>query len=209
MTEQHSLRSQDENEVNEPKYGEILYDRDLYFHGTGYHDRSEQSLIRLQMILEHGILSVGEAERRGLEINNHEPFMNGKWRVSICVSPAIHNTFEIGENHAFPEYIKGSLSFIIKNPNNIITQPPFSTYNSQFISLIRHSGLIDEVFVGNSVKPEAIVGIMIPESWLEKSVSEFGINNESRHINVHDYVKQIAPKIHLYNENGFEIDGLY
>jgi len=180
-------------------YGKIFYDKDLYFHGT-----VKLNISNLSQILAEGVLSLGEANKRGIKTIENEPFYNGRWKVSVCMSPSIHSTFERVPHAAFPEYIRGRMSFIIKNPANIIPQSPFNTYNPDMIDLEGHSGYIDEIFIGNSVKPEHVVGIIVPRDWLTRKASEYGVENVGNML-VKQFLEENANGLPIYDENGLMI----
>ncbi len=137
----------------EPKYGEILYDKSLIFHGVGF------DLIRLHSILEKGILSEQVARTNGVELKRNYGGYNLGDSVSVAESPAINNSFTFG---CFGTYIKGGISFVIAG-EHAFKAPKGSS---------RDSGYPDEAFVSHEVRRENITGVMVPADLLDATLAD-------------------------------------
>ena len=138
---------------HEPKYGEILYDKSLVFHGVGF------DMIRLRNILEKGILSEQAAQAKGMELTRNYGGYNLGDSVSVAESPAINNSFTFG---CFGNYIKGGISFVIKG-EHAYKAPKGSS---------RDGGYPDEAFIGHEVKRENITGVMVPADLLDAPLAD-------------------------------------
>jgi len=137
----------------EPKYGEILYDKSLVFHGVGF------DLIRLHNILEKGILSEQAAQTKGVELTRNYGGYNLGDSVSVAESPAINDSFTF---ECFGNYIKGGISFVIAG-EHAYKAPKGSS---------RDSGYPDEAFVRHEVKRENITGVMVPADLLDTPLAD-------------------------------------
>ncbi len=132
---------------HELKYGEILYDKKLVFHGIGF------DIPKLRSILENGILSEQAAQSKGVKLTRNYGGYNLENSVSVAESPSINNSFTFG---CFGNYIKNGISFVISEKSAYKVNKGSSQY----------SGYPDEAFIGHEVKKENIVGIMVPTNLL-------------------------------------------
>lgn len=137
-------------------YGEILEDRSKIFHGIGF------DLIRLQRILDNGILSEKAAAEKGVDITRNYGGYNLSDSISVGESPAVHGTYTFG---VFRNYIANGISFAIDG---------VSAFKARKGSE-RDSGYIDEAFVSHSIPKEKITGIMIPEEMLDLPLSKIPV----------------------------------
>lgn len=138
------------------QYGEILEDRSKIFHGIGF------DLIRLQRILDNGILSEKAAAEKGVDITRNYGGYNLSDSISVGESPAVHETYTFG---VFRNYIANGISFVIDG---------VSAFKARKGSE-RDSGYIDEAFVSHSIPREKITGIMVPEEMLDLPLSKIPI----------------------------------
>ncbi len=147
------------NLEKEPQYGEILLDRQNVFHGIGF------DFIRLKGILEKGILSEQAAMREDLDLKRNYRGYNLNDSVSLVESPSLSGCFKFG---CFGVYIKNGISFVIKNE---------LTYKVPKGSP-RYSGYQDEIFAGDKVRRENIVGVMIPDDLLNTPLTGLSLGLE-------------------------------
>jgi len=138
------------------QHGEILEDKSKIFHGIGF------DLIRLQRILDNGILSEEAASEKGVDITRSYGGYNLSDSISVGESPAVHKTYTFG---VFRNYIANGISFVIDG---------VSAHKARKGSE-RDSGYIDEAFVTHSIPKEKITGIMVPEEMLDLPLSKIPV----------------------------------
>ncbi|MDD3101567.1 MAG: hypothetical protein PHE59_00235 [Patescibacteria group bacterium] len=170
----------------EPRYGEILYDKSLVFHGVGF------DLTRLRSILEKGILSEQAAQAKGLELTRNFGGYNLSDSVSVAESPAINNSFTFG---CFNNYIKGGISFVIAD-EHAFKAPKGSSQDS---------GYLDEAFIKHEVERKNITGVMVPADLLDAPLADLPLNLAEMGYN---YTDKRCKKIisDLETETGYRSD---
>lgn len=173
----------------EPRYGEILFDRSKYFHGIGF------DFLRFKSIMEKGILSEQEAKQENISFRRNYGGYNLGDSVSVAESPAINNSFTFG---CFGKYIRGGISFVISNEHSF-KAPKGSVRDSQYL---------DEAFIRGKVKRENITGVMVPEDLLNSPLSELPLGLAKVG---YAYIEQRCRQIvgDLESETGYHADTTY
>jgi len=172
--------------LEKKQYGEILKDKSTIFHGIGF------DLIRLQKILDNGILSEQAASDKRVEIIKNYGGYNLSDSISVGESPAINNTYTFG---VFKNFIANGISFVIEGVST------FKAMKGEE----RDSGFIDEAFVYHSIPKKNIKGIMIPEKMLDIPLSKIPIGLSKMG---HGYIDNRCRKIikNLEEEYNFKAD---
>lgn len=180
MSEQNELPIKPDNNILKPEvkqYGDILYDQNLYFHGIG------ADIFRVKTVFSEGILSqMAAREKNSRHPRPAQSAYNEDTRISLCISPSIHNSFKttgnekFGQVPAFPQYISSGISFIVMEPDNLIPIRRATPQDGLYIDFSGPSGYVDEIQVGYKIQPEKIVGIMLPKTYTTTLITDIPID---------------------------------
>ena len=127
------------------------------FHGIAY------DVYRIGTILEKGILSAENAKKELKDkYSENAPVFNKANKISVCSSTGRNKD---DGYHAFNIWIKNGISFVI------VGEKVFEAMRNSHESIRP-----DESIVYDKIKPDDIVGIMLPRESLSKKVSELNAN---------------------------------
>lgn len=159
----------------------ILENANISFHGINF------DYFKMISILETGILSQNAATSLGISIDRNYDGYNENSQVSLSESPSIHDTYNHG---AFNAFVKNGISFVIDTSNMYCIQD-------------NKSGIPGEIYVDHSVPRENIIGIMLPEQYLQTSIDKLNIFGDMGTGYVDDYALNFVDKINSLFETSF------
>ncbi len=160
----------------------ILENNNISFHGINFDYFKMLSILRL------GILSYSAAQYKGVSLKRNFKGYNGSFNVSLSESPSIHGTYNFG---AFNSYIKNGISFVI------------DTSNLYCIPDRGESKIPWEIYAIDHVPRENIIGIMLPEQFLQTSINQLNIFGDIGTGFIDDYALKLIDEINLTFETSF------
>lgn len=165
----------------------ILENPNIAFHGINF------DYFKMLGILQDGILSQKAAELIGINLDRNYGGYNGNINVSLCESPSIHGTYDYG---AFGTIAKDGISFVV------------DTSNKWCIS-DNKSGIVGEIYINLSVPRENILGIMLPEEYLQTSIDKLNIFGDIGEGYVDNYALNFIDKINNQFGTNFDKEKVY
>lgn len=132
------------------------------FHGIGF------DFFKLNSVLTYGILSASAMDKLNLSIPRNFEGGNSKNWISVVDASLIHKNFS-----GYRNFTKHGINFFCEAPEIIEPMEGKNKYQAILEGLpYNKSNHLDERYVYDKIPVENITGVLVPETYLNKDISE-------------------------------------